>query len=237
MKLITKKFYPFLIATSLFMSTMLHSFSARADIFGGDVAVLVQILHNAVQQLMMLRQTLDIAKGDSDLLRKVNRDIESALGEIHAIQDITRETTELGKVRDPIELINRVRSIYGRIPRLGEMKSLEMSDHVVGNGFGVDNDTYMHASQIDAAGVRLQEQSRNASPGRAQQLSAQTLTIMLHSLAQIERTDATHLRVSSAALALRSSEEKNHRESFDQSYSAMVDSKASAQNNLELGSL
>lgn len=232
-----KRFYPLIICTLMFFTSVFHANPARADMFGGDVAVLLQILQNALQQLIILRQTLDVAKNDSDLLHSVNRDIETALTEIHAIQDVVRETNDIGKTRDPVELLNRVRNIYGRLPRLGNLERMNFADKATGNGLAVDNDTHLHAAQMDQIGLRLQEQARTASPGRAQQITAQSQSAMLHSLAQIERTDATILRVDSTQLALQNQKEKNHIESFDHSYSALSASKASQESDLTLGSL
>jgi hypothetical protein len=197
----------------------------------------MQILQNALQQLMILRQTLDVAKGDSELLRAVNKDIEVALSEIKAIQDVVRETNEIGTTKDPRELIERLRRIYGRLPRFGDKKNLEFADKASSSGLAVDNDTHMHAGQLDQIAIKLQSQARGASPGRAQQLTAQSLAVMVHSLAQIERTNATLLRVNSTALAIENEKQKNHLESFDHSYSAFSASKAGQTSDLTLGSL
>ncbi len=237
MKLILRQIYPFLMATATLVATLLSPNTAKADIFGGDVAVLVQILSTTIQELATLQQTLNIAKGDSDLLGRVNRDIESALSEIYAIQDIVRDTNEIGKTKDPMELLNRLRGIYGRLPRLGNLKALEFADNVSGTALGVDNDSYIHAGKLDAAAVKLQAQARSASPGKAQQLTAQSQTAIIHSLAQIERNGGTSARVEAAQLAIKNTEEKNRLESFDQGFGDMASSRASTQPNLTLGSL
>ncbi len=232
-----KRIYPFVLAGALALAVAFSSCVVRADVWGGDVAVLLQILTQTIQELAVLRQTLDLAKGDSDLLQRVNRDIDSALTEVYAIQSVVRETNEIGKTRDPVELLNRLRSIYGRIPRLGNIKGLEFSDKVSGNAFGTDNDSHQHADLLDADAVRLQEQARNASPGRSQQLTAQSQTTIIHSLAQIERNGGTSARIAATQLAMKTNDEKSHYESFDQSYTAMASSKASIHTDLSLGSL
>src|ERR1017187_7553727 len=170
MKRICRQIYPLILASATLLATLLGPNMAKADIFGGDFAVLVQILSNAIQTLATLQQTLNIAKGDSDLLKKVNRDIDSALSEIYAIQDIVRDTNEIGKTKDPVELLNRLRGVYGRLPRFGNIRALEFADNVSGTALGVDNDSYAHAGKLDAAAIKLQAQARSASPGRAQQL-------------------------------------------------------------------
>jgi hypothetical protein len=232
-----KHFYPLLITAGIGVFTILGPDFAKADIFGGDVAVLAQILQQTIQQLAVMQQTLKIAKGDSDLLAKVNRDIESALGEIHAIQEVVRETNSIGKTKDPVELLNRLRAIYGSIPRLGNTRGLEFTDNVVGTAYGVDNDTHIHAKTLDSAAIKLQSEAMTASPGRAQQLTAQSQTTVIHSLAQIERNGGTVARIQATDLAMRNNQEKNHLESFDQSYSGLMNSNASTASDLTLGEL
>jgi hypothetical protein len=232
-----KHIYPFLVASGLMVASLLNSDLAKADIFGGDVAVLTQILQQTIQEIAIMRQTLDVAKGDSDLLQRANRDIDTALSEIYAIQDVVRETNEIGKTKDPVELLNRLRGIYGSLPRLGNIRALEFSDKVAGTGLGIENDSYAHAGVLDAAAVRLQDQAKTASPGKAQQLTAQSQTTIIHSLAQIERNGGTSARIEATQLAMKNNEEKNRLESFDQGYGAMTSSKAAAQSDLSLGSL
>ena len=232
-----KCLYPLVLMSAITFTNILVPSIARADIFGGDVAVLVQILSQAIQQLAILQQTLSVAKGDSDLLKRVNKDIDSALTEVYAIQDVVRETNEIGKIKDPAQLLNRLRSIYGKLPRLGNIQGLEFSDHVSGSALGVDNDSHTHAALLDNAAHRLQQQSINASPGRSQQLTAQSQSTIIHSLAQIERNGGTSARIQATQLAMKNSEEKNRLESFDQAYSAMLSSKASSESDFTLGSL
>ena len=226
-----------IIAMFTLVSVLFGSFSARADFFGGDIPILLQILQQAIQELIVLRQTLEVAKGQSDLLERVNRDIDSALSEIHAIQDTIRDTNDIGKTKDPVELLVRLRGIYGRIPRIGNNAAMIFADTVSGSAFGVDNDSHTHARMVDDAALRLQGQARFASPGRAQQLTAQSQTAILHSLAQIERNGGTSARIAATQLAIKNTEEKNQIESFDRGYSDMATSKASDKPDFTLGSL
>ena len=53
--------------------------SAQADMFGGDVAVLMQILANALEQLMQLEQLLSNAEDSLGLLKEINKGINDSL--------------------------------------------------------------------------------------------------------------------------------------------------------------
>jgi hypothetical protein len=220
-----RRLYPFIFTATVFFSGF-HPIAVRADLFGGDVAVLTQILSNAIQQLSTLQQMVHLANGDSELLRQVNRDIGRALTEIYAIQDIVRETTSIGKTQDPAELLRRLRRIYGQLPKFGNIAGFEFVDQVSGTAFGVDHDTHVHAQKIDVAAVALQNQIRTASPGRAQQLNAQSQTTILHSLAQIERSNATLVRLLATDLAARNERQKSKAEDFNETYRSMTTSHA-----------
>ena len=46
---------------------------SRADVFGGDVVVLTQILANSIQQLIQLKQVLSTGQDTFGLVLEVNR--------------------------------------------------------------------------------------------------------------------------------------------------------------------
>ncbi|MEQ1875503.1 MAG: hypothetical protein ABL958_02580 [Bdellovibrionia bacterium] len=210
---------------------------AKADAWGADIPILLEILANAIKQLVQMQEIVSIAQGDSNLLKRVNKDIEHALTEIRAMQTLVRDTTEIGKSKDPQEILWRLRNVYGQLPRIGDLAGFTFNDNVAGTGLAVDNDTHIHASNIDQAAVNLQKQAVSASPGRAQQLTAQSQTTILHSLAQLERSNATLIRVASAELAIENGREKNRIRSFEEGFRGVLDSKANKKSNLTLKGL
>jgi hypothetical protein len=231
-----KRLYPIIVTLSLLFASLTHSDIARADFWGGDLPLLAQILTQAIQEVTLLQQSLQVAQGDAELLKQANKDIQTALTEIYALQDIVRDTTSLGKIRDPNELLIRLKGIYGQLPRIGNTDGYTFSDQVAGNGLGVDNDTYEHAHKIDDAAIKIQGQAKGASPGKAQQLTAQAQAVSLHSLAQIERSTATSVRIAATNLAIENQHEKEKANTFDEGYSAMVGS-GDEKSDITLGSL
>src|ERR1017187_2379118 len=59
--------------------------AAKADLFGGDVAVLVQILYQAIQQLIQLRAILNTGSDTLGLLQDINRGINDSLGLLRTV--------------------------------------------------------------------------------------------------------------------------------------------------------
>jgi hypothetical protein len=52
---------------------------ARADIFGGDVAVLAQILVNAIEQLSALKSVVSTGSDELDLLQQINQGTHASM--------------------------------------------------------------------------------------------------------------------------------------------------------------
>ena len=69
-----------IISVQLFVGT-----PAKADVFGGDVAVLIQILANALQQLAQLRSIVQNGQDSVQLVRDINRGINDSLNLIHTM--------------------------------------------------------------------------------------------------------------------------------------------------------
>lgn len=80
MKRITKAFLAVILTVNVY-----HSPKASADMFGGDVAVLLQIYANAIQQLLQLKEILSTGTDTLDLLRDINRGIRDGLAAIRMI--------------------------------------------------------------------------------------------------------------------------------------------------------
>jgi hypothetical protein len=91
---------------------LLFTTPARADMFGGDVAVLMQILANALQQLAQLRSILDTGKDNLELIRDINRGINDSLALIRTISPNTDPGLykDWDKVQDSLQ---KLESVYG----------------------------------------------------------------------------------------------------------------------------
>lgn len=74
-----------LILSLIISITLIVPQPSRADLFGGDVAVLVQILANAVQQLAQLQQILGTGANTLGLFRDINQGIRDGLNVIHML--------------------------------------------------------------------------------------------------------------------------------------------------------
>ena len=88
---------------------------AHADLWGGDVAVLSQILVQALMQLAKLRELLATANDQVDLVRQINQGINDSLKLLKTIDPnldpgIYKDWTNVN------DSLKRLTEIYGGVP-------------------------------------------------------------------------------------------------------------------------
>ena len=64
---------------------MVAPLQSSADIFGGDVVVLTQILVQTIQQLVQLKQIFQEGKDSLDLVKEINRGINDSLNLVRTV--------------------------------------------------------------------------------------------------------------------------------------------------------
>ena len=184
---------------------------SRADVFGGDVVVLTQILANSIQQLMQLKQVLSTGQDTFGLVQEVNRGLNDALGIVNSV----------GTVRDPglyRELIRAqdalryMQNVYGNSVDSSETKVQIDADQTASEAISLNNSIYGYAKEIDKIGEDIQRNSNISSPKGAQKLTAQSLGVMLHVMNQSLRTQATGLKLQAQSMAIQNRKDKVYSE-------------------------
>lgn len=182
--------------------------SSSADIFGSDTAVLVQILANAVKQLVELQQIVDSGKDTLGLLRDINRGINDSLAVIDTLAPYI--DPGLYKELKRVEAVARhLRDVYGVIVDSPEAKVQSDTDEVVAEGIAMNNSIYDYATQLDRIGEEIKQYSHAVSPGGAQKLTAQSIGVLIHVMNQGLRANATSLKLQAQAMAIQNRKEKN----------------------------
>lgn len=196
----------FLVAVLL--SALLAPTTSRADIFGGDVAVLVQILANAVQQLAQLENLLHNGQDSLQLMRDINRGINDSMQMVKTIYP----NLDPGVYRDwtsANDALQKLQQIYGIIGNSPNRQIFQDTDQGVAEAVALNNSVYQYTQQIDELGEAIKASSHDVSPGGAQKLTAQTLGVMLHVMNQSLRTQATGLKLQAQALVVQNKKEKD----------------------------
>ncbi len=183
------------------------SLPTHADIWGGDVAVLVQILANALQQLEHLRQIMGTGQDTLSLMRDVNRGINDSLTLMQTsglIKDpgVYKEWTQ---VQQALGLMGPA---YG-VPVPSADQSVQTdTDREVAEAVVLNNSIYDYTREVDDLGESIKSFSHEVSPGGAQKLTAQTLGVMLQVMNQGLRVQSTGLKLQAQSLAVANKKEK-----------------------------
>lgn len=196
-----------LIAFLFIFSLLGAPSTSHADIFGGDVAVLVQILANALQQLEQLQKMLENGKDTLGFLQDINRGINDAIAVIDSLAPYIDPGLykELKKVE---AIATHLQDAYGEIVDSPEAKVQSDTDEVVAEGISMNNSLYDYAAQLDKIGEEIKQYSHAVSPGGAQKLTAQSLGVMVHVMNQQLRASATGLKLQAQAMAVQNRKEK-----------------------------
>jgi hypothetical protein len=179
----------------------------RADLFGGDVAVLTQILVQTIQQLAQLRQILGAGKDTLGLMRDINRGINDSLSLMRTIGP----GTDPGIYRDWNSVdsaLRHLQAIYGGSILSKDSRAQQDADQSVAEAVAKGNALYKYTGDIDQVGERVKSASHSVSPGGAQKLTAETLGVILNVLNESLRTQATGLKLQAQVLALSNKREK-----------------------------
>lgn len=182
--------------------------TVHADLFGGDVAVLTQILANALQQLAKLNSILKSGTDSLNLMREIHKGINDSLNMIRTIDPswnpgIYREWENVDRALAELE------RIYGSIPgSTSESRVQKDSDQSVAEAVALNNSIYQYTKEIDRLGEEIKSASHAVSPGGAQKLTAQSLGVMLHVMNASLRAQATSLKLQAQTMAVQNRRDK-----------------------------
>lgn len=187
---------------------MLVSSPAKADMFGGDLVYLAQILANAIKQLTELKNMVDNGKDQLNLLTEINRGINDSLQLARTIDPnidpgIYKDWQNVG------DALIKLQTIYGIVTSSPNSKVYSDTDQNVAEAVTLNNDIYKYTQNIDELGEAIKEFSHDVSPGGAQKLTAQTLGVMLQVMNQSLRTQATGLKLQAQTMAVQNKKEKD----------------------------
>lgn len=195
---------------------------SRADMWGADIPILLQILANALQQLVQLQKILGTGSDTLDLLKDINRGIREGL----AIIQIVNPRFNPGLYGD-LETSDRVLAIiqdlYGKIPQTGDARLQEAQDRSVSESIAMNGTLFRFADQADDESKRIIAHARNVSPQGAAKLQAQSLAVLIGVTTQVLRTNSMMLKMMGENMALQNRKEKVQSAQFRTQYDGLTD--------------
>jgi len=193
---------------------------AKADMFGGDIVVLTQILANAIQQLIQLREILTTGSDTLSLLRDINRGIRDGLAVIQIINPKFNPGL-YGDLDTADRVLATITDLYGRIPQTSEARLQQAQDQSVAESIAMNGTLFRFADQADDESKRIIDHARDVSPQGAAKLTAQSLAVLIGVTTQVLRTNSMMLKMMGENMALNNRKGKLESEQFKNQYEGL----------------
>ncbi len=225
-----------LICALLSVVIVFTPYKARADLFGGDVAVLIQILVQAIEQVVRLQQIINTGRDTLGLLRDINSGARSGLDVIRIINP-RFDPGIYGNLKDPANVLRALKDIYGQIPKSQDSDLIESQDQSVAEVISMNRNLYDYADQVDHERERIMAHSEVVSPQGAAKLQNQSLAVMIGVMTQLLRSQSQMLKIMAQNMALQNRKEKITSQQFIDKYQGVSQSLGTLPQDVKLPSI
>lgn len=197
--------------------TMIVPKPAKADLFGGDVAVLVQILAQTIKQLYELQRIVSTGQDTLSLMRDINRGIRDGLAIIRIVNP--KFNPGLYGGLETIDQVQRaIEDLYGAIPQTSEYRLQEAQDKSVSESIAMNGTLFQYADSVDEETKRIIAHAQKVSPQGAGKLTAESLAVLIGVTTQVLRTNSMMLKMMGQNMALSNRKEKLQATQFKAQY-------------------
>ena len=211
-----------LIVLVIFAMSFVRVPSARADLFGGDVLLLIQVAANTLETTIRLSELLGAAEQTIEMQRAWQRGINDRLTRLDAIHRVVQRRAWQG-VSQPDRILSRIQEIFDLLPKdLGEGRRAHL-DLVTVDGLHMAEGLDSYGERLSDISDSLASQALTASPMRAQQLSAQAAAAQLAAEGQRQRNEGQSLRLLSTLVAQKNYQDKVRAKVQEQQMSELTD--------------
>lgn len=193
---------------------------AKADMFGGDIVVLTQILAQAIQQLIQLKQILSTGSDTLSLMRDINRGIRDGLAVIQMINPKFNPGL-YGNLESADRVLAAITDLYGQIPQTSEARLQQAQDRSVSESIAMNGTLFRFADQADEESKRIIDHSRDVNPQGAAKLTAQSIAVLIGVTTQVLRTNSMMLKMMGENMALSNRKGKLQAEQFKSQYDGL----------------
>lgn len=209
-----------LTAISLSIILILEPRSAKADLFGGDVVVLTQILAQAIQTVITLKSMLENGKDTLDLMRDINAGVRSGLDLIRIINPNFNPGV-YGDLKDVDAVLRALQSVYGAIPQGMDEDLMRSQDQSVAEVIAMNRNLYDYADQVDREREKILFHAQVVSPQGAGKLQNQALGVLIGVMTQLLRTQSQMLKIMGQNMAYDNRKEKLSTQNFQENYQGL----------------
>jgi hypothetical protein len=193
---------------------------ARADLFGGDVVVLTQILAQSLQQLSQLKQLLSTGSENLALLKEVNRGLRDGLNTIQMLEPKFNPGL-YGDLDTAERVLAVIQDLYGKIPQGAQARLQNSQDRSVAESIAMNGTLYKFADQADRESKRIIEHAAEVNPQGAAKLTAQSVAVLIGVTTQVLRSNSMMLKLMGENMALSNRKGKLESEQFKATYGGL----------------
>lgn len=194
--------------------------TAKADMFGADVAVLVQILAQTIAQLAQLKEILSTGGDTLDLMREINRGIRDGLTVLQMVNPKFNPGL-YGNLDTADRVLETIQSVYGKIPQTAESRLQAAQDQSVSESIAMNGTLFKFADDADGESKKIFDHSQSVSPQGAAKLTAQSVAVLIGVTTQVLRTNSMMLKMMGENMALSNRKEKLKSAQFKTEYDGL----------------
>jgi hypothetical protein len=209
------------LVTVIICFTLVIPRPAKADLFGGDVVVLLKILAQSIQQLYELRQILGTGKDTLTLMRDINRGIREGLAIIR-IMNPKFNPGLYGSLETADQVQRVIEDLYGVIPQTSEYRLQQAQDRSVSESIAMNGTLFQYADSVDEETKRIIAHSQAVNPQGAAKLTNQSLAVLIGVTTQVLRTNSMMLKMMGQNMALSNRKEKLQAQQFKTQYEGIT---------------
>ena len=224
------------LVTIIVCFTLVIPRPAKADLWGGDVAVLIQILAQTIKQLYELQRIVSTGQDTLSLWRDINRGIRDGLRVIQIVNP--RFNPGLYGSLETSEQVQRaIEDLYGVIPQTSEYRLQQAQDRSVSESIAMNGTLFQYADSVDEETKRIIAHSQEVNPQGAAKLTNQSLAVLIGVTTQVLRTNSMMLKMMGQNMALSNRKEKLQAQQFKTQYEGITQALGAIPKETKLQSL
>ena len=189
---------------------------AQADLFGGDVVVLTQILAETIIEIGKIEQIIGKTSDTVNILQDMNSGVKEVL-RLAETAHVTLPANVYQQARRIDQAANTARDLYGVVSTRSPL--------LVRNNFrsgtealSLSEDAFDYSSFLDNQGELIKRSSLTANQRSATRLTAEALGVILQSVNHSNRIQAKALELSSTDKLAESAKEGARYETFENTH-------------------
>lgn len=192
---------------------------AKADIWGADVGVLMQILVQSIQTVAQLQSVLKTARETTAILDEMNRGVKEVLRLADTAHlPLPPQVYETARQID--QATQLAKSQYGIISDRAPLKDKNEYRNGV-EGLFISQDAFDYSTFLDQKGESVKSSAVVANQASATRLTAETLGVVLHAISHSNRIQAKTLQIESTRRVEDSAKDAAQFDNFLETQSAL----------------